>query len=908
MLHTIIAQVGSQLISKGVSYVVDYLFSDEEELKPVDAVDPGLSHNIAREGEPIPVVFGTVAVPIKIFNGGDVVYREDDSSLYPINRDFPDAEPGGYYRVGKKEELYPIKPIEFVVCGNSVDAVKSFRLRYDYPGMEEVRLVPYFSLGGWGDHETPILEHDVSDVVLVPDYAPQDAAIFDGDEVFDLASDGIYFTSVEANIYYRGYYPGSVYLQSSWDPSYRQNNLVSPGWLYPDSDLLAGDIDYRTRYFYRIGAIVPAWLGSVTSEAGEEYKKGAYFPTEVTALVVNQEFAAGRLDQDFAKIGPDANPVHVLYWMLSDTVYGRGLPDEAIDLESFDEAAEVAHGLGLGVSMALPPGDIQGHASELLGLVDGLLHYDRSSGKLKIVTLSEDDTPKAAFDDSNAVCEWTRETPDMSPTGISATYTGWTDFYEPYHTREMSIDYAAPRAEEESRVVSVSYPYLRDSRPVQLRMTRDYLAAQRHYTTISLQVPFTPVTAALEVGDVIEWGSVAQDVPQLPYKVTTVSLGASDSNTVSIEARSNWVSTDESIVPDAPDSRREAPEVPDISGRAIGLDKYLAWYMGLYAQGEDREEFFERMSFKGLGDLAQQAYIVEDAEDVQTIAWWTRRGGSSSYEYERRGEAVRAIKTRLSADLASSTASYPSIEAPITGSFILLVGNELIVSGLTDGESSTFFGDTRRGIFDTTMAAETVPAGEEVYILGETAPLRTSSTDLRPISWQVNVGDLRSSSQVEAGIFQGFVPGAPTPRLSDLPALSEPGGQNRMSRPLPPSSLTVSYGSGELSASWWYRDPESSLPSETDLEPELSGFRYPEVILLGSSTASGVRAPFYSSGTDLASDDREFEMDDADIVQEWVNSPVGGGPLRRIEVRVYVRDPSIGRSVFYVSRVVSVNL
>src|SRR5699024_954683 len=127
-----------------------------------------------------------------------------------------------------------------------------------------------------------------------------------------------------------------------------------------------------------------------------------------------------------------------------------------------------------------------------------------------------------------------------------------------------------PLWESEQSILEKSYPMIREDKSALMRATKDFLYAQRHYTSVALRIPWVNYPAGLRIGSAIEWGSGLHGVPMTIYRVTNIDLGDDEAAEVRIEARANWVDVDEPLWDDPPSQDREPPkEYEDPPVRAL---------------------------------------------------------------------------------------------------------------------------------------------------------------------------------------------------------------------------------------------------------------------------------------------------------------------------------------------------
>jgi hypothetical protein len=105
-----------------------------------------------------------------------------------------------------------------------------------------------------------------------------------------------------------------------------------------------------------------------------------------------------------ADIQGDANPAYMLLEILTDNIWGLGIPVGLIDKQSFYDVAETLKDEGLGLSMMLDnPAEARGVISDILRHIDGVIYTDPSTGLITITLAREDYDPDTlpVFDQSN---------------------------------------------------------------------------------------------------------------------------------------------------------------------------------------------------------------------------------------------------------------------------------------------------------------------------------------------------------------------------------------------------------------------------------------------------------------------------------------------------------------------------
>lgn len=133
-----------------------------------------------------------------------------------------------------------------------------------------------------------------------------------------------------------------------------------------------------------LGVNLPAYLGICYAVARKVYVGTSPYIKLISFVVRRTPNGLG-LAGGKHNLNGDANPACVVYDILTNAVWGCGVPAALVDAQSFTEAAEILFTEGIGVSMIF---DGQSQASDLIAEVlrhvDGLVYADPRTGKLKM--------------------------------------------------------------------------------------------------------------------------------------------------------------------------------------------------------------------------------------------------------------------------------------------------------------------------------------------------------------------------------------------------------------------------------------------------------------------------------------------------------------------------------------------
>lgn len=225
--------------------------------------------------------------------------------------------------------------------------------------------------------------------------------------------------------------------------------------------------------------------------------------------------------------GNDANPMNVIYEILTNTEWGLGQPSTDIDTTNFINAANTLRTEGNGFSMLL---DSKIEAQELLRQIeqqiDGVIYLDRTTGKWKCnlarggYTLSD----KRALNDSNVLevrnfsrGAWTDTTNNVlikfnsRALDYKETYAGAQDManVKTQGNRMVSVEAFYPGVKDPTLANVIAWRYLR---------TLSYPLARAELVVNRVLWDHNP-------GDVIRWTNTELGLTDLPMRITKIDLG-----------------------------------------------------------------------------------------------------------------------------------------------------------------------------------------------------------------------------------------------------------------------------------------------------------------------------------------------------------------------------------------------
>ena len=250
---------------------------------------------------------------------------------------------------------------------------------------------------------------------------------------------------------------------------------------------------------------------------------------------------------DYSVVAPDsygrgdANPVFCLYEVLTNTVWGAGVPEQDIDASSFQNAAVTVYNEGLGFSILI---DNERRATEfqdiILEHIDGIIAQN-STGQL---TLRLNRPPEQSeidnapvLDTSNIieVREFARQSWGETSNVVHVKFTD--RLREWRESSAHSINSANVAIVGRQQDVDVTMPGVRTAEAAGKIADREALFASTPISQITMKV--TGAVGELFVGDLIRVNWPVQDLEDVRFRVTSVDLGTATDSSRQISAVSD---------------------------------------------------------------------------------------------------------------------------------------------------------------------------------------------------------------------------------------------------------------------------------------------------------------------------------------------------------------------------------
>lgn len=235
----------------------------------------------------------------------------------------------------------------------------------------------------------------------------------------------------------------------------------------------------------------------------------------------------------------DANPMNVVYEILTDPRWGFGFPSSDIDTAGFTTAADTLYSEGNGLSMIVTSARDAGEIlQEIERQIDGAIYLNQTTGKWSINLArggySIPSLPQIVRADGDVikVKNWD---PGTWESLINEVYVDFNDRQRGYKTTYAKGSSAGQiRAQGQVDPTHLKFPGVKDATLAQQIADREIRERARPLGKCVLQVKRE--FWGLNPGDVFAWTDDEIGHSQLPMRVTDVDLGTLEEGTITITA------------------------------------------------------------------------------------------------------------------------------------------------------------------------------------------------------------------------------------------------------------------------------------------------------------------------------------------------------------------------------------
>jgi hypothetical protein len=435
----------------------------------------------------------------------------------------------------------------------------------------------------------------------------------------------------------------------------------------------------------------------------------------------------------------DANPMNVIYELMTDTEWGLALPAADIDTTTFTAAATTLASEGNGWSFVLDqPRSALDILDELQRQIDGMVYLDRATGKWK-VKLARDDydidlVPEITESNTIDVGEFSRGSWDDTSNQVRVGFAN--------RTLEYSDDFALAQDMANAMLqgggsvdtavsvsTQISFPGCKDATLANQLAWRELRALSYPLARASVTVDrsFWDVSP----GDVLAWTDTDRGFSKLPMRVISINYGDLLDGKIELTLVQDVFKQSAGIYGDPPDTSWEPPD-DDLD--AFPSDEQLAIEAPRGFCYRDPER---------TGDVQDKIWCSGRAQSNEVGFHIRERhaSGTPSGDFSEVGSVyglmkIGSLKSALASGTAVPTSSIlieadPDTQADLQEAFtdspdlgdqgvnlinLILIDNEfMLVQSASDSGADVSLNNVYRGVLDGGQAAHA--AGASVYLL-----------------------------------------------------------------------------------------------------------------------------------------------------------------------------------------------
>lgn len=425
-------------------------------------------------------------------------------------------------------------------------------------------------------------------------------------------------------------------------------------------------------------------------------------------------------------VGDDANPIEILYDLLTNRWGRAGLPTTSINTASFIAAGTTLAAEGNGMSMALYEGtDVKDAIQDVMQQIEGVLYEEPTTREMHVRLIRNDYDVNTLFefDESNILDlkEFSVNTWDDTFNQIRIIYNSRAGLYK--NKAAIAQDLSNITYQDRIRSTEVTY----------VGVTTEALANKIAARDLSLySIPLTKMklvtnreAALLRPGDVIKVSWPEYGISQLLCRIQKFDLGELDDGRVTIDVVQDRFGVQNTVFADPPDNDWDNPTLPAAPVTVSRVFEAPRWinlqiieeneslisgipdnsFVGYLAEAPN----VDNSSFDGLvDDNADNEYStdIENGEFAATALVHTQYPLSTA-EYDT--SVGLRLKT-ISDTSVIATATQQQISEG--GANLVLVGDEIIAyqNFVNNGDGTYTLTNVWRGVLDTSPRTHAVDA------------------------------------------------------------------------------------------------------------------------------------------------------------------------------------------------------
>jgi len=240
--------------------------------------------------------------------------------------------------------------------------------------------------------------------------------------------------------------------------------------------------------------------------------------------------------ENFDMIGDDVNPAGIVYDMLTDVTYQLSLDSSLVDLANFQAVATVLETEGLGMTITMrSQRTAQQWIEEILRHIDGMLQFNKSTGKFQIKLLRDDyDEGLLTVFTESEIKDFQLERKSWSEitNDLTVSYTNRSANYikSSLSTVNQAAQAMAGRVNRENYDFMGITTFANAQKVLQRLVNKE----SRPLAFIKMAVPFA-LGKDFKQGDVFKIQYSLYDISSFIVRVLSATSGENDDNTIELE-------------------------------------------------------------------------------------------------------------------------------------------------------------------------------------------------------------------------------------------------------------------------------------------------------------------------------------------------------------------------------------
>jgi hypothetical protein len=438
----------------------------------------------AQEGRPIPVVFGTVklAAPNVVWFG--------DLKVVPIKK-----KSGGFLGIGAKKVTVGYKyyaGLQMALCHGTVDELLDIVVgEKSLGGTTSVRVNLPFGQSQSKPTCTPALAE------------PRPAG-----------------SKVTFDIYWPNMFGGQD----------REGGLEGKcSFYFGGQDQTANS--YMTA---RLGTTAPAYRGLCYAVAEQMYLGTSNYIKD-WAFVVRRCPSNLGLAANITNVSGDANPVEIIYDLMTSPIYGLGIPSARFNLSSFQAAATTLANEGMGMSMQA---DSDAAADQVIGDVlrhiDGVLYTDPATGLWTLTLARADYNPATLLEltesDILEAPEFSRGSWEETLNEVKVKYVDRSTFKERIAQAQETANFAIRGELSSDTIPFLGFSNATIAQKVAIRELKTH-----SYPLMKGRLKANRKAWNLRIGGVFKFTWTPYGISGMAMRVTAINYGTLDKGEIEID-------------------------------------------------------------------------------------------------------------------------------------------------------------------------------------------------------------------------------------------------------------------------------------------------------------------------------------------------------------------------------------